>query len=80
MERFGVPEDNIQFAHGVLTELKAMGHEVFFLYTDHSQTLKNVSAVVLKEELERKKKEKMSSREPNAAIFFQTGCLFTTYF
>ena len=60
VERFGVPEDNVQFAHGVFTELNAMGHEVFFLYTDRSQTLKNVSAVVLLEELERKKKEKMS--------------------
>jgi hypothetical protein len=60
VERFGVPEDNVQFAHGVFTQLKAMGHEVFFLYTDRSQTLKNVSAVVLLEEFERKKKEKMS--------------------
>ena len=60
VERFGVPEDNVQFAHGVFTELTAMGHEVFFLYTDRAQTLKNVSAVVLLEELERKKKEKMS--------------------
>ncbi len=60
VERFGVPEDNIQFAHGVFTELTAMGHKVFFLYTDRAQTLKNVSAVVLLDELERKKKEKMS--------------------
>ena len=60
VERFGVPEDYVQFAHGVFTELTAMGHEVFFLYTDRAQTLKNVSAVVLLEELERKKKEKMS--------------------
>ncbi len=61
VERFGVPEDNVQFTHGVFTERKAiMGHEVFFLYTDRSQTLKNVSAVVFLEELERKKKEKMS--------------------
>jgi hypothetical protein len=60
VERFGVPEDNVQFAHGVFTELTAMGHEVFFLYTDRAKTLKNVSAVVLLEELERKKKEKIS--------------------
>ena len=36
-----------------------MGHEVILLYTDRAQTLKNVSAVVLLEELERKKKENM---------------------
>jgi hypothetical protein len=60
VERFGVPEDNVQFALGVFTELTVMGHEVFFLYTNCAQTLKNVSAVVLLEELERKKKEKMS--------------------
>jgi hypothetical protein len=60
VERFGVPEDNVQFAHGVFTKLKAMGHEVFFLYTVRPRTLKNVAAVVLLEELERKKKEKMS--------------------
>ncbi len=60
LERFGVPDDNVQFAHGVFSELKAMGHEVILLYTDRAQTLKNVSAVVLLEELERNKKEKMS--------------------
>jgi hypothetical protein len=69
VERFGVPEDNVQFAHGVLTELKAMEHEVFFLYTDRSQTLKNVSAVVLLEELERKKKEKMSMSQAERRNF-----------
>jgi hypothetical protein len=60
LERFGVPEDNVQFAHGEFSKLKAMGHKVILLYTDRAQTLKNVSAVVLLEELERKKKEKMS--------------------
>ena len=60
VERFGVPEDNVQFAHGVFTMLKAMGHDVFFLHTDCPKTLKNVLAVVLLEELEMKTKEKMS--------------------
>ena len=50
LERFGVPEDNIQFAHGVFSKLKAMRHKVLLLYTDCAQTLKNVSSVVLLEE------------------------------
>ena len=55
--------------HGVFTELNAIGHEVFFLYTDRAQTLKNVSAVVLLEELERKKKEKMSISKAGCCNF-----------
>jgi hypothetical protein len=49
LKRLRVPEDNLQFAHGVFSELKAMGHEVLLLYTNCAQTLKNVSAMVLLE-------------------------------
>ncbi len=55
---FGSAEENVQYAEGVQAELRAMGHDVELLYADRKETIQQVGAVVLSEEMIRLKKLK----------------------
>ena len=55
---FGSAQENVQYAEGVQAELRAMGHEVELLYADRKETIQQVGAVVLSEEMIRLKKLK----------------------
>jgi len=57
IELFGLADDNVKYAKGVMDELRAMGHEVEMFFSDRRSTLQMVSTVVLNEENMRRKKE-----------------------
>jgi hypothetical protein len=55
---FGSAEEKIQYAEGLQVELRAMSHDVKLLYGDRKETIQQVGAVVLSEEMTRLKKLK----------------------
>ncbi len=55
---FGLAEENVQYAEGLQAELRASGHDVKLLFWDRKQTIGQVGAVVLSEEMAQLKKLK----------------------
>ncbi len=60
VDLFGNPEENVQYAYAIAMAIEEMGHTVDLIFTDRRKTMKNVNALVLKEEMDRKKAEKQS--------------------
>ena len=59
MELFGLANDNVKYADGVMDQLRALRHEVEMFFSDRHSTLQMVSTVVLNEENMRRKKDKL---------------------
>ncbi len=55
---FGLAEENVQYARGVMDQVRGLGHKVEMIFQDQRETLQLVSRVVLHEELMRRKKMK----------------------
>jgi hypothetical protein len=60
---FGSPANNVLYAKGVAEQLRKLGHEVEFTYTDRRKTLKKALAMVLSEEAERRLKKNNESMD-----------------
>ena len=54
---FGDPDHNVQFANGVLRQLKDMGHVVEYVYSKRSKVISKLGHVVIAEEEYRRKYE-----------------------
>ena len=48
---FGSAEENVWYANGLKAELQSMGHDVELLFSDRKETIQQVCAVVLCEEM-----------------------------
>jgi hypothetical protein len=59
LQLFGSAEENVQYARGVVDQVRGLGHEVEMIFQDQRETLQLVSSVVLHEELMRRKKMKL---------------------
>ena len=57
---FGSADKNVWYANGVKAELQTMGHDVELLFSDRKETIQQVCAVVLCEEMARLKKIKQT--------------------
>ncbi len=62
---FGKPNDNNKYAYAIKEAIQEMGHTVDLISTNRRQTMKTVNAIVLKEEMDKKKaaKESMTRQE-----------------
>jgi hypothetical protein len=60
VDLFSNPEKNVQYAFTIAKAIEEMGHTVILIFTDKCKTMKTVNALVLKEELDRKKADKQS--------------------
>ncbi len=56
---FGDPEKNGTYAYAIANAIQQMGHTVEVVFTDQHTTMKTVNAIVLKEEMDRKKAAKL---------------------
>ena len=56
----GDPEDNVKYMYAIAKAIEEMGHIVQLLFTDRRAMLQTVRAIVLKEELDRLKLEKLT--------------------
>ncbi len=57
---FGDPDDNVRYAYAIANAIEQMGHTVNLIFTDRHNTMQTVKAIVLKEEMDRKKAAKLS--------------------
>jgi hypothetical protein len=62
---FGDPDDNIGYAYAIAKAIQKMGRTINLIFTNQCKTMKTVNAIVLKEEMDRKKatKESMTRQE-----------------
>jgi hypothetical protein len=60
VDLFGDLEENIQYAYAIAKAIEEMGHTVNLIFTYRRKTMKKVNALVLKEEMDRKKADKQS--------------------
>ncbi len=56
---FGDPDKNVKYAYAIANAIQQMGHTVEVVFTDRRTTMKSVNAIVLKEEMDRKKAAKL---------------------
>ncbi len=56
---FGDPDKNVKYAYAIANTIQQMGHTVEVVFTDRRTTMKTVNAIVLKEEMDRKKAAKL---------------------
>ncbi len=56
---FGDPDKNITYAYAIANAIQQMGHTVEVVFTNQRTTMKTVNAIVLKEEMDRKKAAKL---------------------
>ncbi len=56
IELFGLADDNVRYARGVANQLQELDHEVELIFGNSQETLKKATAIVLSEEVERRKK------------------------
>jgi hypothetical protein len=61
VDLFGNPEENVQYAYTIAKAIEEMGHTVDLIFTNRCKTMKTVNALVLKEEIDRKKADKQST-------------------
>jgi hypothetical protein len=57
---FGDPEEIVKYAYAIAKAIEGMGHTADLIFTDRHKTMKTVNALVLMEEMDRKKAEKQS--------------------
>jgi hypothetical protein len=60
VDLFGDPDDNVRYAYAIAKAIQEMGHTVNLIFTDQRKTMQRVNAIVLKEEMDRKKAAKQS--------------------
>ena len=60
MDLFGNPEEKVKYTYAIVKAIEEMGHTVELIFTNQCQTMKTVNALVLKEEFDRKKAEKLN--------------------
>jgi hypothetical protein len=64
---FGDPEKNVKYACAIANAIQQMGHTIEVVFTNQHTTMKTVNAIVLKEEMDRKKAAKLDmSRDEKA--------------
>jgi hypothetical protein len=56
---FGDPDKNVKYAYAIANAIQQMGHSVEVVFTNRHTTMKTVNAIVLKEEMDRKKATKL---------------------
>ncbi len=56
---FGDPDENVKYTYAIANAIKQMGHTIEVVFTDQRTTMKTVNAIVLKEEMDRKKADKL---------------------
>ncbi len=56
---FGDSDKNVKYAYAIANAIKQMGHTVEVVFTNQCTTMKTVNAIVLKEEIYRKKAAKL---------------------
>ncbi len=56
---FGDPDKNVTYAYAIANAIQQMGHTIEVVFTDQHKTMKTVNAIVLKEEIDRKKAAKL---------------------
>jgi hypothetical protein len=56
---FGDPDKNVKYACAIANAIQQMGHTVEVFFTNQCTTMKTVNAIVLKEEMDRKKATKL---------------------
>ncbi len=52
---FGGPDKNFKYAYAIANAIQQMGHTMEVVFTNRRTTMKTVNAIVLKEEMDRKK-------------------------
>jgi hypothetical protein len=57
---FGDPDDNIRYAYAIAKAIQEMGHTINLIFTGQHKTMKTDNAIILKEEMDRKKAAKIS--------------------
>ncbi len=57
---FGDPDDNVWYAYAIARAIQKMNHTINLIFTNKCTTMKTVNAIMLKEEMERKKAAKLS--------------------
>jgi hypothetical protein len=55
---FGDPDENVKYAYAIANAIQQMDHTVEVVFTNQGTTIKTVNAIVLKEEMDRKKAAK----------------------
>ncbi len=60
VDLLGNPEENVKYTYAIAKAIEEMGHTVELIFTYQRQTMKTVNALVLKEEFDRKKAEKLT--------------------
>jgi hypothetical protein len=56
----GDPDDNVQYTYAIAKAIQQMSHTIKIIFTNQRTTMKTVNAIVLKEEMDRKKATKLS--------------------
>ncbi len=56
---FGDPDKNFKYAYAIANTIKQMDHTVEVVFTNRRTTMKTVNAIILKEEMDRKKAAKL---------------------
>jgi hypothetical protein len=56
---FGDLDKNVKYAYAINNAIEQMGHTIEVVFTDHRTTMKTVNAIVLMEEMVRKKAAKL---------------------
>jgi hypothetical protein len=57
---FGNPEESVKYTYAIAKAIEEMSHTVMIIFTNQCKTMKTVNALVLNEELGRKKVEKLT--------------------
>ena len=70
---FGKAEENVMYAEKVAEEMRGQGHTVELLFTTRKETLANINTVVLQEEVDYRKRNKLPAFDDANArkIFWQ---------
>ncbi len=55
----GDPDKNVKYAYAIANAIQQMGHTIEVVFTNQRTTMKTVNAIVLKEEMDRKKAAKL---------------------
>ncbi len=70
---FGDPYDNVQYAYAIAKAIQQIGHTVKIIFTNQRTTMKTINALVLKEEMDRKKAAKLSMTRQEKLIMSIIG-------
>ncbi len=73
MDLFGELEDNVKYVNAIAKAIEKMGHMVELLFTDSYARLQTVRAIVLKEELDWLKLEKVTMLQDEHWEYVKNG-------